>query len=180
MWCAFAELLAKYCEIPEHKHMINLLYRLESTLSTNANFFDSVEELDGMTVEKGFEDGINSATSHKILKLMAKLFKSCCNIFRKNMNYLHAKASLSHVLTWIQRKYEEIFTKDLALQNKKDAYIEKLLACLMELQNFVELEDMTAHYSQNIVRILFNWNLLQNTSRDTEDQLHWEYGLISK
>lgn len=105
MWCTFAELLSKYCEIPEQKHMINLLHRLESTLGANANFFDSVEELDGMSVEKGLEDSIYSITSHKILRLMARLFKGCCKIFRKKMNYLQANASLTHVLTWIQRKY---------------------------------------------------------------------------
>lgn len=144
----------------EQKYMINLVNRLEATLSTNANFFDSMEELDGMVIEKGLDDSIYSITSHKILKLMARMFKGCCKIFRKNMNYLQAKASLTHVIAWIQRKYEEIFIKDLALQEKNEVYIENLLKCLVELQHFVELEDMAAHYSQNIARILFHWNLL--------------------
>lgn len=140
----------------EQKYMINLVNRLEATLSTNANFFDSMEELDGMVIEKGLDDSIYSITSHKILKLMARMFKGCCKTFRKNMNYLQAKASLTHVIAWIQRKYEEIFIKNLALQEKNEVYIENLLKCLVELQHFVELEDMAAHYSQNIARILFH------------------------
>lgn len=107
----------------EQKYMINLVNRLEATLSTNANFFDSMEELDGMVIEKGLDDSIYSITSHKILKLMARMFKGCCVVFRKNMNYLQAKASLTHVIAWIQRKYEEIFIKDLALQEKNEVYI---------------------------------------------------------
>lgn len=39
---------------------------------------------------------------------------------------------------------------------------------------------MAAHYSPNIAKMLLNWNLLQNTGNDTEDQLRWEYGLITK
>ena len=114
---------------------------------------------------------------------LARLFKGCCKFFRKNMNYLHANASLTHVIAWMQRKYEEIFNKDVGLCERKEcssAYIENLFACLAELGQFVELENLSAHYCQNIVRILLQWNLLQNSANDTEDQLNWEYGLICK
>lgn len=99
------------------------------------------------------------------------------------MNYLQTNASLTNVIAWMQKKYEEIFNKDVAFCEKKECssnYIENLLDCLVELEQFVELEDLSAHYCQNIARILLQWGLLQNNANDTEDQLNWEYGLIYK
>ena len=85
------------------------------------------------------------------------------------MSYLQANASLPHVIAWIQRKYEKIFNESALLCETECSsnYVEHLLDCLVELEQFVELEDLTTHYCQKIVRILLQGSLLQGNSNDT-------------
>jgi hypothetical protein len=84
------------------------------------------------------------------------------------MSYLLKNAAHFNLISWIRSKYEDIFTKmptflrERERDNEAEDFQTDLLRCLIELEELVEVEELTIRHCESIVSIVCRWSLLQN------------------
>lgn len=107
-WCALTELLRRRRELDRPEDRLNLLSRITSAMDHNPNFLDGIDHIQDSKVETAISS-IYSLTSYKVFLQMVKLYKSCCQIYRRNMNYLKSTVRNAKLIEWMRRKYLHIF-----------------------------------------------------------------------